>query len=590
MKLILFISLLLLEFSSINTSNPAKHTKLPESFSQIFSQTKRKCYANSPKNPILVGYSTSYANKGYQTVDIYVHFVKETSILTYKYLNMTLEIEFYDYAGSFRSFNNSNIRCIYSSSISIEEVENITYFCQETFHYKEGTKTTIISERDIIFYNDSNNGLKCNIDKSSKVEETRIIKLDYNISYDIFILKEIEFKGNEYNLKGKLINNTDYTGKNINLNISGKIYNYTITNDSIKFNITNETNTINDTLHKKMPDNSILFFAKSGVYDKLIYPIDNPHIEVIGFSNYQEPTSNRNAKNQLFLTGTQYLLNSLEDYIKFKVNIDYGSRLRILADNQIEAYGKKNSSNQTNNYVIYDIEYPGTANKHILDMEIASDFEFSENDTMNYAKFDEKIEISQEPDLLNKNNMTVEKMEKLTYKVNPTSLVFDITTPKNLSLTNNKIAYMSYRRPFNEDERKEIICYVENNTIPYKIACSPKEYIYTPIQSLRFYVPEIGSNTRRLSDQETNRTFLPPEGEKDYIEYKYNPDSNIYSKKINSNGLSAGAIVAIVLSTVAAVAAVGIAFFFLNRRFAPPLPAKTTSDMNMVNSTAQINH
>jgi len=585
MKLILFISLLLLEFSSINTSNPAKHSKSPEKFSQI----KRKCYANSPKNPIFVGYSTSKitSSSGQRVVDFSVHFVKEASIPTYNYLNMTIVIEFKD-----GSKNNSNIKCNYSSSSSnlYEEVENITYFCEEIFQNQDAK---ILSENNIKFYNDSNKVLNCNIDKSSSVDNNRIISMEEPVvkSYDIFYLKEIEFKDDEYNLKGKLLNKTDYTGKNINLNISGKVYNYTITNDSIKFNITNETYTINDTLHLKMPDDSILFFAKSGVYDKLIYPIDNPHIEVIGFSNYQEPTSNRNAKNQLFLTGTQYLLNSLEDYIKFKVNIDYGSRLRILADNQIEAYGKKNSSNQTNNYVIYDIEYPGTANKHILDMEIASDFEFSENDTTNYAKFDEKIEISQEPDLLNKNNMTVEKMEKLSYKVNPTSLVFDITTPKNLSLTNNKIAYMSYRRPFNKDERKEIICYVENNTIPYKIACSPKEYIYTPIQSLRFYVPEIGSNTRRLSDQETNRTFLPPEGEKDYIEYKYNPDSNIYSKKINSNGLSAGAIVAIVLSTVAAVAAVGIAFFFLNRRFAPPpLPAKTTSDMNMVNSTAQINH
>mgnify|MGYP007056169707 FL=1 len=485
MKLILFISLLLLEFSSINTSNPAKHSKSPEKFSQI----KRKCYANSPKNPIFVGYSTSKStsSSGQRVVDFSVHFVKEASIPTYNYLNMTIVIEFED-----GSKNNSNIKCNYSSSSSnlYEEVENITYFCEEIFKNQDAK---ILSENNIKFYNDSNKVLNCNIDKSSSVDNNRIISYKDRVvkSYDIFYLKEIEFKDDEYNLKGKLLNKTDYTGKNINLNISGKVYNYTITNDSIKFNITNETYTINDTLHLKMPDDSILFFAKSGVYDKLIYPIDNPHIEVIGFSNYQEPTSNRNAKNQLFLTGTQYLLNSLEDYIKFKVNIVYGSRLRILADNQIEAYGKKNSTNQTNNYVIYDIEYPGTANKHILDMEIASDFEFSENDTTTYAKFDEKIEISQEPDLLNKNNMTVEKMEKLSYKVNPTSLVFDITTPKNLSLTNNKIAYMSYRRPFNEDERKEIICYVENNTIPYKIACSPKEYIYTPIQSLRFYVPEI---------------------------------------------------------------------------------------------------
>lgn len=586
MKLILFISVLLLIFSSTITLNSAKHTKLPKNFSPI----KRKCHANSPKTPMLVGYSYLFSNVTFvnntkiNNIIFSVNFAKEASFPTYNYLNMTLELEFDDVDSS-----NYNIKCDFHS-VSNEEVGDLQYYCLGT--YPGNTSNTIIikSENNIKFYNDSNGTLEYNIYKSSYANKTREITNKHNMNYDIFYLKEIEFKDNEYNLKGKFFSKkTDYTGKNIDLSI-GNIKYYVITNDSIKFNITNETDTINDALHGKMPNDTLLFFAKSGVYDKLIYPIDNPHIEVIGFSNYKEPTSNSNAKNQLFLTGTQYLLNRLEDYIKFKVNINYGSRLRILADNQIEAFGKKNDTDEVNNYVIYDIEYPGTAGKNIINMANVNSFVFSKNDTIDYTAFDTNIDISQEPDLLNKNNMTVEKMEKLSYKVNPTSLVFDITTPKNLSLTNNKIAYMSYRRPFNEDERKEIICYVENNTIPYKIACSPKEYIYTPIQSLRFYVPEIGSNTRRLSDQETNRTFLPPEGEKDYIEYKYNPDSNIYSKKINSNGLSAGAIVAIVLSTVAAVAAVGIAFFFLNRRFAPPLPAKTTSDMNMVNSTAQINH
>lgn len=583
MKLILFISLLLLEFSSTNTSGPAKHTKLPENFSLI----KRRCYANSPKNPILIGYSSRGVNpdKFQNVVNFSVHLVKEASIPTYNYLNMTLFIEFDD-----RQNYSSTIKCYYDSSSSnlYEEVQNITYFCQDKFPKQNGT---ILSENNTIFYNDSNKVLNCNIDKSSSVNNNRrILTVEHLVeSYDIFNLKEIEFKDGEYNLNGKLLNKTDYTGKNINLIISEKVYNYIITNDSIKFNITNETYTINDTLHLKMPNDSILFFAKSGVYDKLIYPIYNPHVELIGFSNYQAPNDKSNAKNQLLFTGTQYLLNRLEDYIKFKVNIE-SNNLRNL-DESIEASGKKNASDQENNYVIYDIEYPGTINKNIIKMTMVDNsFKFSETSTGTFTTFDEDIEISPDYNLLNKNNMSVEKMEKLTYKSNPTSLAFDITTSKNLSLTNSKNAYMSYRT-YNKNERKEVNCFVQNDTIPYKIVCSPREYIYTPIQYLRFFIPEISSNNRRLSDVETNRTFLPPEDEKGFIEYDYNPDSNIYSKKIKSNGLSAGAIVAIVLSTVAAVVAVGIAFFLLNRRFAtPPLPAKTTSDLNMVNSTAQINH
>ena len=75
------------------------------------------------------------------------------------------------------------------------------------------------------------------------------------------------------------------------------------------------------------------------------------------------------------------------------------------------------------------------------------------------------------------------------------------------------------------------------------------------------------------------------------IEYYYNPsDGNTFSRKTTSNGLSAGAIVAIVLATVAAVAAVGVAFLLLNRVTVTPSPIKTTTDVNFANTSTNINH
>ena len=94
----------------------------------------------------------------------------------------------------------------------------------------------------------------------------------------------------------------------------------------------------------------------------------------------------------------------------------------------------------------------------------------------------------------------------------------------------------------------------------------------------------------RSLSTESNRTLFPPTNYSGIMEYEYNPTGNVFSRKTASNGLSAGAIVAIVLATVAAVACVALAFFFLNRVKVTPPPIKTPTDVNFANTSTKINH
>ena len=335
----------------------------------------------------------------------------------------------------------------------------------------------------------------------------------------------------------------------------------------------------------------ILFYAKSGVDDLLIYPIPNQYVEVVGFGNYKKPTKTTNATNQLTFTGTQYSLNNLKKYIKFGVTILYNN-LRILeSSTPITAYGTRTSIDQENDIVIYNISYSNTENKDIVSIRAPSSFEFSD-DGITYDISDENIIIPSDLNLTKTENVTVERMEYLTLPDTSTSnsLAFDFNVSK-LNLRDDKVAYLSYY-PFNRGDRKEIKCSIENKTLPYRMTCSPKQYIYTQMNTLKFIIPEIKSSSRRLRSlsTESNRTLFPPTNYSGIMEYEYNPTGNVFSRKTASNGLSAGAIVAIVLATVAAVACVALAFFFLNRVKVTPPPIKTPTDVNFANTSTNINH
>ena len=376
MKLILLLFLIALKLSMVNTSNQINTKKLSKKFSVV----NRKNSVNSERPLMLVGFwdFEEYAKKehGIWKYSLYydIHFIKETNFPTYQFINMTINVTYNN-----NTYKDYNISCPnYKIFNETDEIEDISYICLSDIGDEEIKE--VRPSIKFIFHNGSDvlaTYTEDNITKSSFADDTINNLNNYankDINYDVFYLKEIELKGNEFTLKGNF--SQSYEGKQIYLNLSGIIYNYTITKDSIKFNAAKE---INEHLHGKMPNSTngtlILFYAKSGVDDSLVYPIVNEYIEAIGFGNYKKPTATANATNDLFFTGTQYALNRLKECVRFKTTIVYKS-LRILEESiQVTAFGNQTGNDQEKDYVIYHITYPNTANKAIISFTSPTSFD-----------------------------------------------------------------------------------------------------------------------------------------------------------------------------------------------------------------------
>ena len=133
-------------------------------------------------------------------------------------------------------------------------------------------------------------------------------------------------------------------------------------------------------------------------------------------------------------------------------------------------------------------------------------------------------------------------------------------------------------------------CSIENNTNIFTINCEPTKDVYTLLNSLIIKVPNVTTNRRlRFLQSSGNSTIRAPKTAQGDIQFDYNPEVNTFGRKSSKKkGLSGGAIAAIVLATIAAVVAVGVAIFFLNR--GPINPIKTSTEMNLPNSTTNINN
>ena len=163
---------------------------------------------------------------------------------------------------------------------------------------------------------------------------------------------------------------------------------------------------------------------------------------------------------------------------------------------------------------------------------------------------------------------------------------------KDLNITQKQSSYLIYEpmdKP-NSNETKECECSIENKTNTYYIKCEPKENVYTLLKKISLKIPRIQTTRRlRFLASSGNSSIYAPEEQDGDIQYVYNPDFNSFSKRYSKEkGLSKGGIAAIVLATVAAVVAVGVAFFFLNR--APVAPIKNGSTLNIQNSVTNMNN
>jgi hypothetical protein len=434
------------------------------------------------------------------------------------------------------------------------------------------------------------------IDKSSYADTTikNLTTLHSDIKYDIFYLDKIILnKNDEFILKGNLSDNESAT--TTNLTLSQKKYNASVTKDKIVFK---PSGTLDDYLHGKMEEtikNStyVIIYAEKGVDDHLKYPVDKK-IELSSFGNYTKPTANSDAYNYLYITGNQYILNGLEKFIRFNTTIKYNNLRYLEEPTTIEANGTLIENNQTKDIAVYNVTYYGTKNKNIISIEPPKIIEFSENGT-NYENYNEnEISISPDLNLLEEEEIIIERMSNINglKDNNSTSFTYDfsLTGDPIFNIGIQKDAYLKYHPNNNISMNDEIQCVVQHFSLIYRMICTPKKNVYTFFNTTKIIILNITSSNSRLRalQSTTNRTILPPSDTKEIINFTY-PNYHVY-RKIKKSGLSAGAIVAIVLATVAAVAALGIAIFFLGRAKANPPPIRNPSDLNMANSTSNINN
>jgi hypothetical protein len=272
--------------------------------------------------------------------------------------------------------------------------------------------------------------------------------------------------------------------------------------------------------------------------------------------------------------------------------------LRLLQEKETNATGTidPDSTDLDNGVAKYKTVYEGTENfSNILAIVSLHDYKFADN-LDQFTSIPVKYFIA--GDYINLTNTGklpdygfIDFQENPKIDGNTLSLKFKLQSPNSaINITSKQPVFLNYT-PMDTSQPDVIdSCTIENNTNILTINCEPKKDIYTLLNTLKIIVPSIAQNRRlRFLQSSGNSTIRPPITTQGDIQFEYNPEINTFARKVSKKkGLSGGAIAAIVLATVAAVAAVGIAMFFLNR--GPINPIKTSTEMNLPNSSTNINN
>jgi hypothetical protein len=504
--------------------------------------------------------------------------------------------------------NNREIICNLDS-----ELEYLIYKCPVENNILNNITNITINNYTLTLTNnsESSNNFSLSEDQillSSLAEET-IKNIGSQVDHlDILVFnltKEPNITKNEVLLYGEI----DFDAKPIenftfNLNLTEKTtcyYNYyNYTNDNSQIITFTPKNNINAHLNGMMSNTSyygyyILLFTNT-TDDLVLYStVKSSSADLYGFENYTK-YENKNAENVAVFFGTS---NILKKYLRFPASVRYGtnSTLRFLEVLPTNATGTilSNSTDIDNGIFKYRIVFPGTEYiPNILGIYYSNDFQFSD-DNVSFTR--EEINIV--GDYINLTN--TDELEKPVFinfsEGNPTvdentfSFKFRLkSNNSNINITNNQPIFLNYSS-METSERDEIdSCTIENNTNIFTINCEPKKDIYTLLNSLIIKVPNVTTNKRlRFLQSSGNSTIRAPKTAQGDIQFDYNPEVNTFGRKSSKKkGLSGGAIAAIVLATIAAVVAVGVAIFFLNR--GPINPIKTSTEMNLPNSTTNINN
>ena len=576
MKLVILLLLIAIDFSFADNRKRLLPRKLDEDFGSFKRRIENK--NDEKKKLMLVEFGITIPDS--LKYDFIVYFKKFGDFLTYNYLNLT-----FSYKDEQTKSQNSTIaNCIYETET--KDKRDLQYNCK--FFVDGFNSSKIQTIKNFEFYNTT--------DKIFPIKKTDIVESslfqgnsleDYIIdNFDTFYLDEIEQKKNLFILKGNINSSSTIDNqKPFNLKLKEKQITCNVSQNEIIFTL-NES--IEDTLQGKILSNEdekkILIFADEGVYDSIIYPLRYQYVELIGFENYKKE-KNSNAIIFAYLSGDPYSLNNLGDYMRFSVKIELEGNQKIFSANGTRV--DKTIINDSISYIITIYDTKDINPDAISAVYALSDYEFSDNRTY-YTKAENFI-ISF-PEDQNIKGMVIQHynpIKKISDKAvqSSNSLSLDFEGDNILDIKNNSKAYMSFI-PMGSLKRKEIECSVENIIKSLKILCKPKEDVFTYINTLRFNITDVSDKKLRLLETRSTLFKAPPQAE-GTIEYIYEPQFNYFGKNVKSNeGLSAGAIIAIVFGAIVAIAAVVLAIFFFGRA---PKPSNKDFDLNQNNSSININ-
>ena len=479
--------------------------------------------------------------------------------------------------------------------------DDLSYNCKHEINsIIFGNITKLNASKIFLFSNDTKNFSDVKIVESSLIDETinNIQNQNNVLKFGTFYLKKVSNSTNRFTVDGDIKEQFNGT---LNSSVLGKeVHALVINGSQISFYVNKY---IDEHLNGKMAkiiegddsvdyDYILIYKNESNIKDlaRYISPNSKLFVEVFGAGGFSKTTS----KGNIYIRGSPELLKSLRKYIKFTAKAIYNNKnLRNLEETSVNATGVKDDNESTENIVVYDVDYKGLPNSNSIDLKPNNDFIFSE-DNVTYDERQLTVDVDQDINL-NESNPEIPVVIDLKdpnepVKYNPSSFEIEFNTSK-LKFSSNE-SYFQYPTNIGNKTYEEINCNLFNKTNSndyYKISCSTSKTIIALVKDLRITVPQISSKKRNLQATTNNKTFLFPQDSDKLMNYEYSAKTHDYFRRSKSTGLSAGAIVAIILSSIAALVAVGLVFFFLRKNQSPPV-IKNQPDFNVINSTSNINN
>jgi len=572
-----FLLMIIIGFSFADILNQITPRKLDESY-ELFGRRTDDNSKDIPKLMVvgLGNYNYSTQNKN---LSFSVYFINPSNASNLTNLNVSVQIKNdtnyipIEILQCFASSNSQNVKLTYEC---FKVIENITI-------------KDIQIKKNFTFYDTNNKIQNVTIEYSSYYEDSinnLLLNSSQILNYSVFYLDIIEKNNDEYNLTGYFLEVETYNNTYMNLNLSNNTLNCSIINEKINFDTKGKN--INDKLHGKMlsgNNSMLLIYANDSVIDLVISNnnIDSnkfqKYLELLTFAYYK--ADGRNAAVNAYFRGDLNSLTSLPKYLKFPVkinNIEF-----------INATGIRNITYLEKGCVSYALTI--NANEEIKNITFNETFLFSNdqnfsniiNITVNFYQEDLNIENGDNFEYYVINSTTT----NATNDRNSFSLDFKYLNLSSSEIKNESNVILSFIPYKNDSIRDKINCTLITRTEKFTIVCKPQKDVYTFINTLIINAQlNKATRLRFLTDENYQPIYTLPNATGS-INFDYiTPRSP--TLRHTKNSLSAGAIVAIVLCTIAAILAVGVAFFFLSKPSVPPI--KSQNQVIISNSTSGLNN